>query len=89
MFSYRSFDLGHYTLFAFIHPDQLAEFSSGSALYHWLRDDHILQGRTHGEELRAKDQEDANSTMPVLRKVYFRVLCNFEVTKDQNYCVKN
>jgi len=66
-----------------------AEFSSGSALYHWLRDDHILQGRTRGEDLRAKDEEDANSTMPVLRKVYCRVLCNFEVTKDQNNYVKN
>ena len=62
-----------------------AEFSSGSALYHWLQDDHILQGRTRRKDLRAKDQEDAiSSTMPILRKVYFRVLCNFGVTKDQN-----
>ena len=47
-----------------------AEFSSGSALYHWLRDNHILQGRTRREDLRAKDQEDAtSSSMPILRKV--------------------
>ena len=50
-----------------------AEFSSGSALYHWLRDDHILQGRTQGEDLRAND---AINSLPVLRKVYFRVLCS-------------
>jgi len=49
-----------------------AEFSSGSALFHWLRDDLILQGRTQG----AEDKEDFISSSQVLRKVYFRVLCN-------------
>ena len=51
-----------------------AEFSSGSALYHWLRDDHILRG----EDLKAESEEDA-SIRPALRKVYFRVLYNSEV----------
>ena len=51
-----------------------AEFSSGSALYHWLRDDHILRG----EDLRAESEEDA-CIRQALRKVYFRVLCNSEV----------
>ena len=49
-----------------------AEFSSGSALYHWLRDDHILRG----ENVKAEGEEDASNSWPVLRKIYFRVLCD-------------
>ena len=49
-----------------------AEFSSGSALYHWLRDDHILRG----EDVKAEGEEDASNSWPVLRKIYFRVLCD-------------
>ena len=50
-----------------------AEFSSGSALYHWLRDGHIL----HGRSLDLEIEEEAGN-QPVSRKVYFRVLCDSE-----------